>query len=62
MVYDLNQMMNVLMKDLGAIRGGLVRALLAQGRLAAMQGRIDEAAGCYADVIRLGTAMSHACR
>jgi hypothetical protein len=58
-VYDLKVMMNVLMADLGSIRGGLVRALLAQGRLAEMQGHIDEAAGCYADVIRLGSAMSH---
>ena len=58
-VYDLKQMMNVLMPDLGSIRGGLVRALLAQGRLAEdCKGRVDEAASCYADVIRLGHAMS----
>ena len=47
------------MKDMGSIRGGVVRALLAQGRLAELQGKVDEAAGCYADVIRLGDAMSH---
>jgi hypothetical protein len=58
-VYDLKQMMNVLLADLGSIRGGLVRALLAQGRLAELQEHIDLAAGCYADAIRLGQTMSH---
>ena len=33
-VYDMKHLMSVLMKDLGSIRGGLVRAMVAQGRLA----------------------------
>jgi hypothetical protein len=58
-IYDLNRMMEVTMHDLGSIRGGLVRATVAQGRLAELEGRIDEAVGCYSDIIRLSEAMSH---
>jgi hypothetical protein len=55
----MNQMMNVTVRDLGSIRGGLVRAMVAQGRLAELEGRVDEAAGCYSELIRLGELMSH---
>jgi hypothetical protein len=58
-VYDLDHLMNVLMKDLGSIRGGMARALLAQGRLDELQDRPDLAASSYADAIRLGDALSH---
>ncbi len=57
-IYDMNQL-GVLMKELTSIRGGLVRAMLAEGRLAELQGRVDEATDRYVDVIRLGDAMSH---
>ena len=59
MIYEMNQMMTVTMRDLGSIRGGLVRAMVAQGRLAELEGRVDEAVGCYSDMIRLSEAMSH---
>jgi hypothetical protein len=58
-VYDLKAMMTGLMSDLAVIRGGLVRALRAEGRLAALEGRMDEAAACGADIVRLGAKMSH---
>ena len=57
-IYEMNAMMNVTMRDLGSIRGGLVRAMVAQGRLAELEGRTDEAAGCYSDLIRLSEVMS----
>ncbi len=58
-IYNLNEMMKLTMRDLGSIRGGLVRAMVAQGRLAELEGRNEEAAGCYSDLIRLSEAMSH---
>ena len=58
-VYHIDYIVGVLMRDVGSIRGGLVRALTAEGRLAALQGRIDDAVACYSDLIRLGEAMSH---
>ena len=58
-VYNMDAMMNVTLKDVGAIRGGLVRAMRAQEKLAAIEGRTDDAAGICTDVIRLGAAMSH---
>ncbi len=50
--------MNVLLKDLSSIRGGFVRAVVAQGRLAEAQGHVDQAAESYVDLIRLGDAMT----
>jgi hypothetical protein len=58
-IYDLDHMINVLMKDLGSIRAGLARGLIAEGRLAELQGRVDDAARSYGDLIRLGDATSH---
>jgi hypothetical protein len=58
-VYEMNGLIKVTMRDLGSIRAGLVRGMVAQGRLAELQGRVEEAAGCYTDLIRLGEAMSH---
>ncbi len=58
-IYEMNAMMDVTMRDLGSIRGGLVRAMVAQGRLAELEGRIDLAAGRYSDLIRLSEVMSH---
>ena len=42
-VYHIDYMINVLWRDLASIRGGLVRGLTAEGRLAALQGRVDDA-------------------
>jgi hypothetical protein len=58
-IYEMNEMTNVTMRDLGSIRGGLVRAMVAQGRLAELEGRTDVAVGCYSDIVRLSEAMSH---
>jgi hypothetical protein len=58
-IYEMNQLMNVTIRDLGSIRGGLVRGMVAQGRLAELQGRVDEAIGSYSDILRLSEAMSH---
>jgi hypothetical protein len=56
-VYHMEYLMNVMMRDMGSIRAGVVRGLTAEGRLAALQGRIDESADCFADQIRLGAAL-----
>ncbi len=58
-VYDANHMVHVLWKDVSSIRAGLVRGLIAEGRLADLQGRVDDAARSYGDLVRLGDAMSH---
>jgi hypothetical protein len=57
-VYDLNDLSNRLMNEIGLIRG-LARALAAEGRLAERQGRIDDAVRADFDLVRLGDAMSH---
>jgi hypothetical protein len=58
-VYHVDYIIGVLMRDAGSIRGGLVRGLTAEGRLAVIQGRTDDATTSYSDQIRLGEAMSH---
>jgi hypothetical protein len=58
-VYDIDYIIGVLMRDVASIRAGLVRALTAEGRLAVLQGRIDDAIACYSDQLRLGEAMGH---
>ncbi len=57
-VYEMDHLMNVLLKDLSSIRGGFVRAVVAQGRLAEARGQVDQAAESYVDLIRLGDAMT----
>ena len=58
-VYHIDYIVGVLLRDVSSIRGGLVRGLTAEGRLAVLQGRIDDAIACYSDQIRLSEAMSH---
>ena len=58
-VYDVNHMFQVLWKDVSSIRNGLVRGLIAEGRLADIQGRVNDAVRSYGDLVRLGDAMSH---
>jgi hypothetical protein len=57
-VYDIDYIINVLMRDVGSIRGGVARALTAEGRLAAKEARWDDAVHSYVDLIRLGAALS----
>ncbi len=59
MIYEINHMMKVTNRDLGSIRGGLVRGMVAQGRLAELQGRVDDAIDSFSDILRLSEAMSH---
>jgi hypothetical protein len=56
-VHDLNEL-NRQMPEFSAIRES-ARALLAEGRLAEHQDRLDDAVRAYLDVVRLGDAMSH---
>jgi hypothetical protein len=56
-VYHMDYIMQVLLRDVGSIRGGLARGLSAEGRLAVFQGRIDDAIRCDVDLIRLGEAL-----
>ncbi len=58
-VYDLNDISTRLMNESGAIRGGFARMLFAQGRLAELQGQLDQAVQSFLDLARLGDAMSH---
>jgi hypothetical protein len=58
-IYDLKDVIDRLMNESAAIRAGLARSLLASGRLAELQGRIDDASRDYLDVVRLGDALSH---
>jgi hypothetical protein len=53
----MDYIMTVLVRDVGSIRGGLARGLSAEGRLAALQGRIDDAVRSDVDLIRLGQAL-----
>jgi hypothetical protein len=55
-VYDINDMMGRQMGEWGEIRL-LARVLFAEGRLAELQGRIDDATRAYLDLMRLGDAM-----
>ena len=58
-VYHIDYIIEVLMRDESSIRSGLVRGLTAEGRLAVLQGRIEDAAASYSDQIRLGEELSH---
>ncbi len=58
-IYEMNQMMKVTIRDLSSIKGGLVRGMVAQGRLAEFQGRVDDAIDSFSDLLRLSEAMSH---
>src|SRR5262249_3668146 len=58
-VYHMDYVMNVLMTDLGSIRTGVARGLTADGRLADVQGRTDDAVRSFVDLVRLGDALSH---
>lgn len=56
-VYEINDMMGRQMAELGEIRL-LARILFAEGLLADLQGRTDDATRSYLDLMRLGDAMS----
>jgi hypothetical protein len=58
-VYHMDYVMNVLMRDLGSIRAGVARGLTAEGRLALAQGRTDDSVRSFVDLVRLGDAISH---
>jgi hypothetical protein len=58
-IYHMDYVMNVLMRDLGSIRAGVARGLTAEGRLADVQGRTDLAVRSFVDLVRLGDALSH---
>jgi hypothetical protein len=58
-VYDMNDFISRTMNESAAIRGGLARMLFADGRLAELQGRPDDAVRAFLDLVRLGDAMSH---
>jgi hypothetical protein len=59
LVLDLEEMFKVPMRDAGSIRGGLARALAAEGQLAKLQKKTDVSTRSAVDLIRLGDAMSH---
>ncbi len=55
-VYDINDMVGRQMGEWGEIKL-MARILFAEGRLAELQGRIDDATRAYVDIMRLGDAM-----
>jgi hypothetical protein len=58
-ILDLNDQMNISIKDATSIRGGLARALFAAGRLGLIQKKTDTTTRAGIDLVRLGNAMSH---
>jgi len=57
-VYQMDHVNQVLIPDLGSIRGGVGRALNAEGLLAAAQGRSGDAVRSDLDLVHLGDVMS----
>ena len=57
-VYQMDHVTQVLMRDVGSIRGGVGRALNAEGLLAAAQGRVGDAVRNDLDLVQLGDVMS----
>jgi hypothetical protein len=55
-VYQMDYVYNVLMRDLGTIRA-VARALTTEGRLAAFEGKFDAATQSFLDQVRLGEAI-----
>ncbi len=56
-VYQMDYVTQVLMRDVGSIRAGVGRALNAEGLLAAAQGRVGDAVGSNLDLVHLGGVM-----